>query len=79
MLEDGVIEEACSPYSNPITIVSRPNKPPRICVDARKVNEITEADLERSQPIEELVQRFQGAKFISNLDLTSAFLQVGTS
>jgi hypothetical protein len=40
MIQDG-ITEACSPYVNPLTIVPRPNKKPRVCVDARKIKEIT--------------------------------------
>jgi hypothetical protein len=76
MVEDGIIETAKSPYINPLTIVPRPGKAPRICVDARKVNECTVADGERTQPIPELLQRFNRVKFLSSLDLTSAFLQI---
>lgn len=76
MIYDGIIEVSSSPHVNPLVIVSREGKTPRICLDARKVNEITIADSERERPTEELLQRFHGAKFMTSLDLTSAFLQI---
>jgi hypothetical protein len=76
MLEDGVLEISKSPYLNPLTIVQKENKKIRICVDARRINEYIIPDRERSAPIQELVQKFQGAKYMSSLDLSSAFLQV---
>jgi hypothetical protein len=73
MVRDGIIEVSCSPHVNPLVIVSRDEKPPRICLDARKINEITISESERERPTEDLLQRFHGAKYMTNLDLTSAF------
>jgi hypothetical protein len=52
----GVIEPAASPYANPLVVVPRANKVPRICLDARRLNAVTIADSERNQPIQELLQ-----------------------
>jgi hypothetical protein len=60
LLEDGIIETSTSPYLSPLFIVNQPGKPPRICVDARKINEITVADFEKMETIQELIQRFHG-------------------
>jgi hypothetical protein len=60
MLEDGILEPSDSSFINPLTIVYRENKDPRICIAARKVNNIMLADLERAPPINEISD--QGGK-----------------
>jgi hypothetical protein len=76
MLRDDVLEVSSSPILNPLTIVQREGKKIRICVDARKVNLYTIPDRERTPPLQELLQRFDGAQYMTSLDLSSAFLQV---
>jgi hypothetical protein len=76
MIRDDILELSQSNILNPLTIVPREGKKPRICVDARKVNQYTIPDYERTPTLQELLQRFEGAKYISSLDLNSAFLQV---
>jgi hypothetical protein len=75
MMEDGILELSKSPFVNPLTIVCKPGKI-RICIDARKINSSTIGDAERAQPIQELIQRFHGVKFMTNLDLSSSFWQI---
>ena len=62
---------------NPLTNLLRDGKAPRICVDARKVNRYNLRDRARVPPIQELLQQFSGSKFITSIDLSSAFLQIG--
>jgi hypothetical protein len=76
MLDDDVIEISSSPILNPLTVVRKTNGDIRICVDARKVNRFTTADHERTSPMNEILQRFHGAKFFTSLDLSSAYLQI---
>lgn len=76
MLKDGILEESFSNYVNPLTIVERGDKPIRICVDARRINQQMVADRTKVIPIREQLQRFHGARYITSLDLTSAFLQI---
>jgi hypothetical protein len=45
-------------------------------VDARKVNQYTIPDYERTPPLQELLQKFNGASYMTSLDLSSAYLQV---
>jgi hypothetical protein len=75
MLEDKIIEPSDSSYRNPLTIVLREGKSPRICLDARRVNRWTSPDRARVVSINELLQQFHGSKFITSIDL-SAFLQI---
>jgi hypothetical protein len=76
MVEDDIIELSTSPFLNPLTVVSKEGGKIRICVDARKVNQVTVADHERSAPLHELLQRFEGAHYFTSLDLSSAYHQI---
>jgi hypothetical protein len=76
MVEQQIIEPATSSYVNPLVIVPKANKAPRICLDARRLNSVTVADSERMQPMHELLQQFNGVEFLSSLYLTAAFLQI---
>jgi hypothetical protein len=76
MIEDDILETSNSPYLNPLTIVNQEGKKPRICVDARRINQCTIPDYERTAPLQELLQRFEGVSYMSSIDLNSAYLQV---
>jgi len=76
MIKNGILEISHSPYVNPLTIIQWKDKPIRICVDARQVNKQMVPDRAKTPPARELLQRFHGAKYISSIDLNSAFLQI---
>ena len=48
----------------------------RICLEARKLNEIIINDYECAEPTEVLFQRCGGSKIMSTMDLTSSFWQI---
>jgi hypothetical protein len=75
MLQD-ILEISNSPFLNPSSVVYKEDTKIRICVDARRVNQQTVPDRERSAPLQELLQKFEGTKFMSALDLTSVYLQI---
>jgi hypothetical protein len=76
MVKDDILEVSNSPFLNPLTIANREGKKPRIYVHARKINQFTVPDYKRTPPLQELLQRFEGAKYISSTDLSSAYLQI---
>jgi len=76
MLKDDILEKSFSDYVNPLTLVERPGKGIRICIDARRVNALMVPDRVKVDPMKELLQRFHGSKYITTIDLSSAFLQV---
>jgi len=76
MVKDNIFEESFSDYINPLTLVERPGKGIRICIDARRVNALMIPDRVKVDTMEELLQRSNGSKFITTIDLSSAFLQV---
>ena len=76
MLKDDILEKFFSDYVNPLTLVERPGKGIRICIDAHRVNALMVLDRVKVDPMKELLQRFHGSKYITTIDLSSAFLQV---
>jgi hypothetical protein len=75
VLKDGILEESHPAYISPITLVVRGGKAVRICLDARRINKQMVADRTKVMSMRELLQNFYGAKYITSLDLRSAFLQ----
>jgi hypothetical protein len=76
LLKDGIIEISHATYVNPISVVQREGKTPTICLDARRINQVTFQDRRKAPPIQELLERFHGAQYMTALDLSSAFLQI---
>jgi hypothetical protein len=64
-------------YVKPLTFVLRDRKVPCICVETMKVNRYTLPNRIRALLIQELLQQFHGPRFITNIGLLSAFLQMG--
>ena len=76
MLEWDVIELSESAYCNPLRIVNKSNGEVRVCLDARFINEIIEADNEAPPLIDDLLQHFHGCNFLSTTDMTKGYWQV---
>ena len=76
MLNMGIIQRSSSPYINPIVPVIKKYGSIRLCLDARKLNEILLEDWECPEPVETLFQKCKGTKVMSSLDMTSSFWQV---
>ncbi|VVC27451.1 Aspartic peptidase, active site,Ribonuclease H-like domain,Ribonuclease H domain,Aspartic peptidase, partial [Cinara cedri] len=76
MLEWGVIERCSSPYSNPILCVTKTDGGVRLCLAARRINQIILPMRDSSPPLEKLLGRFQGNVSFSSIDFTSGYWQV---
>jgi len=77
MLTLDVIEESeDTSWSSPVTLVKKPNGKVRLCLDARKVNEVTEKDAFPLPLINGLLSRLENTKYISSIDLKDAFWQI---
>ena len=76
MEEMGIIQRTSSDYCSPMTVVKKKEGSVRICLDARFINKNMVNDVESSQPIEELIQRFHGCKFLSIIDLRASYWQI---
>ena len=76
MLEKGVIVPSKNPYSSPIVMVTKKDGTNRMCIDYRKVNEITVKDAYSLPRISQTTDALQGEGFFSSLDLAGGFLLV---
>jgi hypothetical protein len=76
MLKMDVIEPSNSPYSFPVVIVPKADKSMRVCVDYRKLNQITVFDAEPMPNMEEVFIDISGYRYISKIDLTKGYWQI---
>lgn len=77
LLKLGVIEHCpSSPWCNPVVAVKKPNGKIRVCLDARKLNNVTVKDTYPQQNINRILGRLAATKFLSSIDFSDAFLQI---
>lgn len=79
LLDQGVIEVSDSPYISPLVVVIKTDNSIRLCLDCRGINKYIVRSHNQPEPIQELMLRFHGVKYISGFDLTAGFLQVELS
>ena len=75
LLEMGIIEVSNSPWSSPVVLVRKPGKN-RMCLDYRKVNQVTKKSAYPLPHIQALLSRISDTRYISSVDLKDAFLQI---
>ena len=71
-----IIERSVSTYFNPLVVVIKKDGHVRLCLDARKINQIIIPDRESPEAINEIFQKFSGVKYMTSLDLTAGYWQV---
>lgn len=71
MIRDGIIERKPTAYINPLVIVRKKDGGVRICLDARKLNEITVPDYDAPIAIEETLWKFRNTSLFSAIDFTA--------
>lgn len=76
MLNLGVIEKSNSSWSSPILLVKKKEGGYRFCVDFRKLNSVTKKDAYPIPYVSSILDRLKGAKYLSSIDIKSAFWQV---
>lgn len=76
MLKLGVIERSKSAWSSPILLIKKKDSTYRFCVDFRKVNKVTEKDAYPLPYVSAILDRLRGAKFITSLDVKTAYWQI---
>lgn len=72
----GIIRPSDSPYASPIVIVKKKDGSNRICIDFRKLNQVTEVDPEPMPPLKDVVQSLGGDMFFSKLDMSRGYWQL---
>jgi len=80
MLCDGIIVPSSSPWNSPILVPKKLDasgkKKWRICVDFRKLNDVTIGDSFPLPIISEILDALGKSKYFSTIDCASGFLQV---
>lgn len=76
MLRLGVVEPSFSSWSSPVLLVKKSDNSYRFCFDGRKLNSVTKADSYPLPRVDHILNMLKGAKFISSIDLKSAFWQI---
>ncbi|GFW08812.1 retrovirus-related Pol polyprotein from transposon 412 [Trichonephila clavipes] len=76
LLSEGIIEECESPYASPVVLIPKPNGTFRLCIDYRKLNEITVADTYPLPRMDDLLHQANLTPFMSTLDLRAGYHQV---
>jgi hypothetical protein len=75
MLKDGHIVPSKSPWSSPIVPIDKHNGSIRLCVDYRKLNDITQSDGYQILRIDGIIQKLGDSNYLSRVDLSKGFWQ----
>ncbi len=75
-LKYDLIEPSLSPYAAPVLTVPKKDGTSRFICDLRSINKITKHDSMPTPLIQDVLDSMSGAKFISTLDVISAFHQI---
>jgi hypothetical protein len=75
LLAKKFIKPSTSPYGAPVLFVRKKDGTLRMCVDYRALNGITKKNRHPLPRIDELIDRFRGARYFSKLDLLSGYHQ----
>ena len=76
MLEKGVVQPSHSPWASPIVLVQKKDGSTRMCVDYRKINNVTKKDSFPLSRVDDILDALGGALWLSTLDLVSGYWQV---
>ena len=76
LTEKGYIQLSVSPFRAPVLFVPKKDGGVQMCVDYRALNRVTIHNRCPLPRIEDLLDRLQGAKFFTKIDLCSGYHQI---
>jgi hypothetical protein len=76
MLSKGLIRPSASPWGSPVLFVNKRDGTIRLCVDYRKLNEVTIKNKYPLPKIEDLFDQLNGARVFSKIDLRTGYHQL---
>ncbi|PJE77626.1 hypothetical protein CI610_03449 [invertebrate metagenome] len=79
MLDRGYITPSFSPYSSPIVLVEKKDTTTRLCVDYRRLNDVTLCDGYPIPRVDEIFEKLGKAQYLSTMDLAKGYWQIPLS
>ena len=79
MVEQGLVEPADSPWSSPVVLVKKKDDSWRLCLDYRRLNNVTRKDAYPLPRIDDSLDALSGSMLFSTLDLISGYWQLKMS
>merc|ERR1711893_81089 len=76
MMACGIVEKCTSPWAFPLVIFPKKDGRKRICVDYRKLNDLTMPDGHALPRLDDSLDQLRGAVIYSTLDMTMGYHQV---
>ncbi len=76
MLKDEIIKKSKSPQASPVVLVSKKDESIRFYVDYKKTNAITIVDVHPLLVVNDTVDKIEGKKYYTSIDLASGYWQV---
>ncbi|OOY33726.1 hypothetical protein BOV88_13735 [Solemya velum gill symbiont] len=76
LLAAGIIRKSHSPFASNAVLVRKKDNSLRLCIDYRMLNQKTKRDQYALPRIEDILDRINGAKYFSVLDMKSGYHQV---
>src|SRR3954469_13071335 len=76
MLQKGLIRPSASPWGSPVLFVDKRDDTIRMCVDYRKLNEVTIKNKYPLPKIEDLFDQLNGDRVFSKIDLRTGYHQL---
>ena len=76
LMDTGIVRESSSPYVSPLVVVKKKDGSNRMCVDYRKLNLITVADLAPMTTAEDLFGKLGKCQYYSTIDPSKGYWQI---
>ena len=76
MLRKGLIRPSASPWGSPVIFVDKRDGTTRLCVDYRKLNDVTIKNKYPFPKIEDLFDQLNGSRIFSKIDLHTRYHQL---